>query len=119
MSTEIVPREQVAKHGVQGVISTAGGIVSFVLAGITTGAFHWFGVIVGGIIAVAGLALSGSKQERSLGVATTVVGAAVAVASIGLFRGLVHGVLVAGGVVLVGIGVYSLVKFFRGLKTRA
>jgi len=119
MSTEIVPREKVTKHGVQGVISTAGGIVSFVLAGITTGAFHWFGVIVGVVIGVAGLALSSSKHDRTLGVATTVVGAAVTVASIGLLRGLVHGVLVAGGVVLVGIGVYSLVKFFRGLKSRS
>jgi hypothetical protein len=118
MSTEIVPREKVTKHGVQGVISTAGGIVSFVLAAVTTGAFHWFGVIVGGIIAVAGLALSSSKHDRTLGIATTVVGAAVTVASVGLFRGLVHGVLVAGGIVLVGIGVYSLVRFFRGLKTR-
>jgi len=119
MSTEIVPREKVAKQGLQGVISTAGGIVSFVLAGITTGAFHWFGVIVGGVIAVAGLALSSSRHDRSLGVATTVVGAAVTLASVGILHGLVHGVLVAGGVVLVGIGVYSLFRFFRGLKTRA
>lgn len=121
MSTEIVPREKVTKHGLQGVVSTAGGIVSFVLAGIigVAGGIHWFGLILGAAVGVAGIALSSSKHDRTLGVVTTVVGAAVAVASVGLFRGLVHGVLIAGGVVLVGIGIYSLVRFFRGLKSRS
>ncbi len=114
--SDIVPREKLTKHATQGVISVAGGIGAFVLAGIT--AVHWIGIIVGGLITVAGLAMSGSKHDRALGVVTAVVGAATLVASLGVFGGLVHGLFVGAGIVLVGVGVYSLVKFFRGMKTR-
>jgi hypothetical protein len=113
MSTEIVPREKVTKHGLQGVVSVAGGVGSIILAAITA---HWLpGVIVGGIIGLAGLALSSSKHDRTLGVATTVVG------GVAVFASIFHlgGILVTGGIVLLGIGVYSLVKFFRGLKSRS
>ncbi len=77
---------------------------------------------MGAIITIAGLALSGSRHERGFGVATTVVGAATLAASLPflgrLFGGLVHGVLIGAGLILLGIGAYSLVKFFRGMKTR-
>jgi len=113
MSTDIVPREKLTKQGLQGVVSVAGGIGSIILAAITA---HWVpGVIVGGIIGLAGLALSGSKHDRTLGVVTTVVGGAAVVAS--LFH--LGGLLVAGGIVLLGIGAYSLYRFFRGLKARS
>jgi hypothetical protein len=113
MSSEIVPREKVTKSGLQGVVSTAGGIVSIILAAVT--AHPLFGIVVGGIIGLAGLALSSSKHDRTLGVATTVVGGVALVASIFHLGGL----LVAGGVVLLGIGAWSLYKFFRGLKSRS
>jgi len=116
MSTDIVPREKLTKQGVQGVITVAGGIGALVLNAIATGLP---GIIVGGVIAVAGLVLSSGKHERSVGVATTVVGAATVAASVGILGGLVHGVLWAGGIVLLGIGAYSLFRFFRGLKTRS
>jgi len=121
MSTEIVPREKVSKQGVQGDVTTAGGIVTFIVAAITTGVggIHWLGAILGVVVGVAGLALSSSRHDRTLGVVTTVVGAGMAVASFGLLRGLIHGVLIGGGIVLVGIGVYSLYRFFRGLKSRS
>ena len=115
MSTEIVPREKVTKQGVQGIVSVAGGIGALLLSGL--GGIP--GIIVGGVITVAGLLLSGSKHERTAGIATTVVGGAIVVGSLGILGGLVHGVLVAGGIVLLGLGAYSLVKFFRGLKSRS
>ena len=118
--SEIVPRERLTKQAMQGVISVAGGIGAFVLASLT--AIHWIGIVVGGLIAVAGLAMSGSKHDRALGVVTTIVGAATLAASLPfltrLFGGLVHGLFVGAGIVLVGLGVYSLVKFFRGMRTR-
>jgi hypothetical protein len=118
--SDIVPREKLTKQATQGVVSVAGGIGAFVLAGIT--AHPVLGIIVGAFITIAGLALSGSKHDRGPGVITTVVGAATLAASIpilgGLFGGLVHGVLVGGGIILVGLGVYSLVRFFRGMKAR-
>jgi hypothetical protein len=113
MSTEIVPREKVTKHGLQGVVSVAGGIGSIILAAVT--AHPVLGVIVGAVIGLAGVALSSAKHDRALGVVTTVVGVAAVFAS--LFHA--GGVLVAGGVVLLGIGAYSLFRFFRGLKSRS
>lgn len=113
MSSEIVPREKVTKSGVQGVVSVAGGLGSIILAAVT--AHPVLGVIVGAVIGLAGVALSSSKHDRTLGVATTVVGVAAVFAS--LFRA--GGILVAGGVILLGIGAYSLFKFFRGLKSRS
>jgi hypothetical protein len=114
--SDIVPREKLTKQATQGVVSIAGGVGAFVLAGITV--HPVLGIIVGALITIAGLALSGSKHERGSGVVTTIVGAATLAASIGLFGGLVHGVLIGGGVILVGVGVYALVKFFRGMKSR-
>ena len=113
MSTDIVPREKVTKHGLQGVVATAGGVGAIVLAAIA--AHPVIGIIVGGVIGLAGLALGSSKHDRTLGVVTTVVGVGAVLASIFHLGGL----LVAGGVVLLGIGAYSLFRFFRGLKTRS
>ena len=121
MATDIVPREKLTKQGVQGVVSVAGGIGAFILAGVT--AHPVVGILVGGLITIAGLALSGSKHEKGAGVVTTVVGVAALAATVPfisrIFGGLVHGVLIGAGVVLVGVGVYSLIRFFRGMKARS
>jgi len=116
MSTDIVPREKLTKQGITGLVSVAGGIGALILNVIDRGIP---GLIVGGVITVAGLLLAGSKHERTAGVVTTVVGVGSLAASIGILGGLVHGVLVAGGIVLLGVGVYSLLRFFRGLKSRS
>ncbi len=118
--SDVVPRSKVAKQGVQGIVSLAGGVGAFILAGITGG---FLGIIIGGVVTVAGVLLSGSKHERGAGIITTVVGAATLVASLpvlhSIFGWLVHGVMVGAGIILVGLGGWSLFKFFRGLKSRS
>jgi hypothetical protein len=113
--SDVVPRSKVSKQGVQGVVSLAGGVGALVLASI--GGLP--GIIIGGVITVAGVLLSGSKHERGAGIITAVVGAATVVASIGIFGGLVHGLMYGAGIILVGLGGWSLFKFFRGLKSRS
>ena len=121
--SEIVPRNKVAKQGVQGVVSLAGGIGALVLAGISGGVHPILGIIVGGALTLCGLALSGSKSERGAGIITTVIGAATLIASLpvlhSIFGWLVHGVMFGAGVILVGLGGWSLFKFFRGVKSRS
>jgi len=110
--SDIVPRSQVSKSGVKAVGAIAGGVGLLVLAG-----FHGLlGIVAGGVITVVGLALSGSKSDRTAGVVTTVAGiATLATALIPSLRFL----MVIPGIGLLGAGIWSVVKFFRGLKSRS
>ncbi len=108
------PRNQVARHGMKGVGAVAGGVGLLVLSAIAH--IPWIGPIVGGVIAVAGFALTGSKSERTAGVVAAVAGVATVVVS--LIPGL-RWLMVLPGIGLLGAGIWSLIKFFRGMKSRA
>ncbi len=110
--SDIVPRGEVTKSGVKGVGAIAGGVGLLILASFS----GLLGIIAGGAITVVGLALSGSKSDRTAGVVTTVAGILTGVTA--LVPGL-HWLMVVPGLGLLGAGVYSLVKFFRGMKSRS
>ena len=110
--SDIVPRSEVSKSGVKGVGAIAGGTGLLVLAGLSHGLL---GIIAGGVITVVGLALSGSKSDRKAGLVAAVAGA-VTLAS-ALIPGL-RFLIVLPGIGLLGAGVWSLIKFFRGMKSR-
>ncbi|HVO37997.1 MAG TPA: hypothetical protein VMV03_03115 [Spirochaetia bacterium] len=113
--SDIVPRSQVTRQGVIGVGALAGGAALLILAG-----GGLFGIIAGGVLIVAGLALSSSKSDRTAGVVTVVVGAAALVTGI-LGHGLpiITWLMRAAGFVLLGTGIYSLVRFFSNLRKRS
>ncbi|MGA2640085.1 MAG: hypothetical protein ABSG21_04155 [Spirochaetia bacterium] len=112
--SDIVPRSQVTKDGVKAAGAIAGGVVLVVLA--TVG---WLGIIAGAALTIAGLALSSSKSDRTAGIVTTVVGvAALATGILGRWIPGIPWLMRIAGLVFVGVGIYSLVKFFRGMKTR-
>jgi hypothetical protein len=109
--SDIVPRNQVTKSGVKGVGAVAGGVGLLVL-----GSIHGIlGLVAGGVVAVVGLALSTSKSDRTAGIVTTAAGVVAAAAA--LIPGL-RWLVVLPAVGLIGAGIWSLVKFFRGLKSR-
>jgi hypothetical protein len=115
--SDIVPRSQLSGQAVRGVVAVAGGVGALILAGI--GGIP--GIIVGGALAVVGFALSGSKTERTLGIVTAVLGGAVLVSSLPFLHGLgsfFHWIMRAAGVVLIGVGGFSLFKFISGLRKR-
>jgi hypothetical protein len=119
--SDIVPRSQLTKQGTYGVMATAGGVALLILA-----SGGWFGVIAGGVLLVAGLALSSSKSDKGIGVVTAVVGgAAVATGLLGhipilsWFVRAADFIMRAGGVVLIGTGIYSLIRFFGNLRKRS
>ncbi len=119
--SDLVPRSELNKRALQGVVATGGGIATLILAAVTRG--HWAGIIIGAVVGVVGLAFSGSKSktERTGGIISAVVGAGLVLSSIPVLGGLfgwVHGVLYAGGIVLLGAGVVSLFRFFSGLRKR-
>ncbi len=116
--SDIVPRNELARQGARGVIAVVGGIAALVLAGM--GGLP--GIIVGGIITVVGIALAGPRKDRAGGIVLAVVGAAVLVSSLpvlgNIFGGILDWIMRAAGIVLIGIGGFSLIKFFSGLRKR-
>jgi hypothetical protein len=112
--SDIVPRSQLTKDGVKGAGATAGGLALLILAG-----GHLISMIAGGVLIVAGLALSSSKSDRTAGIVTTVVGAAALASGIlGRWIPAIPWLMRVAGIAFVGLGIYSLVKFFRGMKSR-
>jgi hypothetical protein len=112
--SEIEPRSQVSRSGMKGVGAVAGGAGLLVLAGIS--AIPLIGIIGGAVIAVVGLALMTSRSDRTAGIVTAVAGAAT------LLGALIPGLRLLiwlPGVGLLGVGIYSLVRFFRGVKSRS
>ncbi len=113
--SDIVPRNQVTKSGMTAVGGIGGGVALLALAG-----FHWFGIIAGAVLLIAGIALTTSRSDRNLGIVGAVVGAAsLASGILGRWLPFIPWLMRAAGLVLVGVGIWSLVKFFRGMKTRS
>jgi len=113
--SDVAPRSQVTKQGMTAVGGIGGGIALLALA-----TFHVFGIIAGAVLVVAGLALSSSKSDRMVGIVTAVVGAASL--ATGILGGRLPGIpwlMRAAGFVFIGVGIYSLVKFLRGVKSRS
>jgi hypothetical protein len=116
--SDIVPRSQVSKSGVKGVSAIAGGAGLLILSSL--GGF--LGLIAGGVLTVVGLALSGSKSDRTAGVVTAAAGIVTAVSALHRFVPLFPNLSLLvwiPGIGLLGAGIWSMVKFFRGMKTRS
>jgi CHASE2 domain-containing sensor protein len=109
--SDIVPRNQVAKSGVKGVGALVGGAGLLVLNALPPVP----AIIAGAALAVVGFALSGSRSDRVAGIVTAAAGIVT------LASGLLHvgWMLWIPGIGLLAAGVYSLVKFFRGMKSRS
>jgi hypothetical protein len=111
--SDIVPRGQLTKQAMMGIGAAGGGTALIALAGHGP-----FSIIAGSILGVAGLALSGGKSERTVGIVTAVVGAATLVT--GIFHlPLLLWLMRAGGIVLLGGGALLLYRFFKNLKKRS
>ena len=112
--SDIVPRSTLARQGVQGVVFLVGGIVLVAVAG-----GGLFGIVAGALAAVVGLALTGSRQDRSAGLVATVAGVVVLAAGIfGRQLGWLLWPVRIAGIVLAGLGGYWIWKFVANLRTR-
>ena len=113
---DIVPRETVAKQGVKAVGGIAGGIGMLVLSSL--GSLPLVGPIIGGAVALAGLAVSRTKEDRRAGLVITTVGAATAVSTLPVLGALGGTVLLIGGIGLLGLGAWSGYQFISNLHKR-
>ncbi len=118
---ELVPREKLERQGMTGIFSSASGLGLLLLRGLTQfgAGLSLPGLIVGGVLTVAGLGLSsGQKADRIGGMVIAGGGLLTAVASLPLVGGLASGLMWLGGLGLLGTGVVNIFRFVRGLKAR-
>ncbi len=116
--SEIEPRSQVSRNGVKGVGALAGGVGLVVLSLLGP----VLGLIAGGVLTVVGLSLTGSKSDRTAGWVTAGAGIVTAVSALHRFLPFMPNLgwlMWIPGVALIGAGVFSLIKFFRGVKSRS
>ena len=111
---ELVPRKEMVKQAMMGIGGIAGGITIFLLGGL-----GWIpGMIVGGIIAVIGLAISTKQKDRTAGLMTLGAGALLAISKIPGIGPLAGFILGVAGVGLLIVGGISLYKFIKNLNAR-
>ena len=114
---DVVPREELSKQGLKGFGGVAGGVGVLVLKGIAAAGFLG-GLLVGGIVGVAGLALVMSKDDKKAGYVALAAGALTVLAVIPGLKLVATPLMLVAGIGLLLAGGWSLLKFFRNLKKR-
>ena len=117
---DLIPRNELVKQGLKGAAGIGGGIGLFILRGIASpgGGISIPGLIVGGIVTLAGLVIATSKEDRNAGMITAGAGAATGIASLPLVGATAGWLMGLAGFGLIGAGAYSLFKFFKNLRKR-
>ena len=131
---EPVESKEITNAGVRGVGATVGGLALFIVQGISGFLGGIGGLVIGGLSFVLGASSmkSHSSTDKRGGAIAMVAGAVLALPGLGHFLGpipVIGGILKAaagfsgfvigaGAVGLIGYGVYNIVKFVRGLKSR-
>lgn len=108
---DIVPRETLSKQGMAGFTAVGGGIGLWAMS-----MFGWLGFVIGGVLTVAGVAVSMHKEDRKPGL--VIAGAGV----LGILSAAITGfpdlLLRLAGTGLIAFGGLSIWRFFRGIKSR-
>ncbi|MBU0927199.1 MAG: hypothetical protein KKA67_05580 [Spirochaetes bacterium] len=107
---------EVRKNGMRGVISTGAGVGLILFNSLLhIPVVGW--ILGGGLVALGVMGIVGkNRTDKTTGMVLLGAGA-LGLASF-LLKGLTGFVLGAAGIGLIGFGVFSLIKFARGLKSR-
>jgi hypothetical protein len=106
-----------SKKGVMAIGCIAGGLGLFILGSLSTVA----GIVTGAVAAVVGICALSSKDpsDKTPGFIIAGAGALTIVSKLPLLGFLAKPVLGFGAVVLLGVGIWNGIKFFKGLKARS
>jgi hypothetical protein len=103
------------KQGTAGIGGVVGGAGLLILRAL--GAVPVVGWIIGGVLAIGGLAVAASsKEDRTAGAIVGGAGVLTILAGFGLGFG--STLLLLGGIGLLGFGAWGLYKFIKGLRSR-
>jgi hypothetical protein len=110
-------RNSLSKRGITAIGCIAGGIGLFVLGSLSTVA----GIVAGAVAGVVGICALTSKDptDKTPGVITTGAGALTIVSKLPLVGFLAKPLLGLGAIILLGVGIWNGIKFFKGLKARS
>ena len=111
-------REVLVKQATQGGFAVAGGLALLIFKGLA--AIPIFGPIVGAAMLVAGLVLrnKGTSGDKFTSVALIGLGGLAVATIIPFLGGLANGLMWMSGIGLIGVGVWKLIQYYRGMKAR-
>ncbi|HUW69879.1 MAG TPA: hypothetical protein VMX33_06565 [bacterium] len=107
----------VRQAGMRGVVSTGAGIGLILFN--TMLHIPVVGYVIGGALIVLGVMGLVGKNRTDKSTGAVLIGAGVLGLASFLLKGITGFVLGAGGLGLIGYGIYNLFKFARGLKSRS
>ncbi len=110
---DLIPRDRLIKDGLKGFGAVGGGMGILILRALSSNLI--VGLIAAGLVAVVGVIIGSSKEDRTAGLITLGVAAVTVVAAIipglrWLMRISGWGLILAGGI--------TLFRFFRNLRKR-
>lgn len=115
--TSLTNVENVRKAGMRGVVSTGAGIGLMLFNTLLH--VPVVGYVLGGALVVLGVMGLIGKNRTDKSTGAVLIGAGVLGLASFFLKGVTGYLLGAGGLGLIGYGIFNLVKFARGLKSRS
>ncbi|MDR2767184.1 MAG: hypothetical protein LBB82_02530 [Treponema sp.] len=114
---DIVPTTVLAKRGLAAVGGIVGGVVLYTLSALPS----FFGIAAGVIVGVIGFISLSSREsgDRLPGAICLAAGVLTVLSKLGFLGGTARFLLAAGCLGLVVLGVWNLIKFLQGMKSRS
>jgi len=116
--SDLVPRKTMVKQGGYAIGGLGGGLAIL----IANAALHFHPIaslVVGIPIALIGLAIGSSRDDRTAGIITAVAGAAIALGGFHFLGGLAGTLLAVSGIGLLVMGGINLYKFAKNYRKRS
>ena len=110
---ELATRSEMSKQLMNGVGGVGAGVGLLIVSALASSPVLW---VAAGICGVIGIGMILSKTQKKAGVA--MVGAAALVGVAGLASAVLGWLVPVAGIGLIGLGIFSLYKYFKNMKKR-